>query len=106
MQFNLVALAIFAAAGVAMALPSDNTEAYATITSEEAVTLEYLLANRPEGHQAGEDGLAPRLGRCFWSGTSPFCAGGCPSGYIKKNQSSCGDGACCVTGYKILCCRK
>ncbi|KAF9562464.1 hypothetical protein CPC08DRAFT_706669 [Agrocybe pediades] len=91
-----------------MARPYDNAEAYATITSEEAATLEYLLANRPEGHQVGEDGLAPRLGRCFWNGTAPFCAGAgsCPSGYIKQSQTKCGDGACCVTGYKSLCCRK
>ncbi|EPQ57584.1 hypothetical protein GLOTRDRAFT_127937 [Gloeophyllum trabeum ATCC 11539] len=38
--------------------------------------------------------------QCFWSGTSPFCAGSCPEGYTDTATSSCGDGACCWTGYK------
>ncbi|KAI0895551.1 hypothetical protein F4806DRAFT_497120 [Annulohypoxylon nitens] len=42
---------------------------------------------------------------CFWSGTAPFCAGFCESGYEDCGTSSCGDGACCWTGYKKYCCR-
>lgn len=42
---------------------------------------------------------------CYWDGTSPFCAGGCPSGYSDCATNGCGDGACCVTGYKKYCCR-
>lgn len=41
---------------------------------------------------------------CFWSGTSPFCAGGCPDGYVDCATDGCGDGACCWTGYKKYCC--
>ncbi|RUS34779.1 hypothetical protein BC938DRAFT_478572 [Jimgerdemannia flammicorona] len=44
-------------------------------------------------------------GECsrYWSGTAPFCAGSCPEGYTEITRSSCGDGACCWTGYKVLC---
>ncbi|QPG95375.1 hypothetical protein C2857_000323 [Epichloe festucae Fl1] len=42
---------------------------------------------------------------CFWSGTSPFCAGACPEGYQDVETSNCGDGACCWTGYKKKCCK-
>ncbi|PPQ87320.1 hypothetical protein CVT25_002068 [Psilocybe cyanescens] len=65
--------------------------------------LKYLLANSPAGHQAEEDGPAPP--GCYWDGTAPFCAGSCPDGYEEANRGSCGDGACCWTGYKFLCCR-
>ncbi|KAI3329903.1 hypothetical protein F4824DRAFT_480562 [Ustulina deusta] len=41
---------------------------------------------------------------CFWSGTAPFCAGSCDVGYTDCGTSGCGDGACCVTGYKKYCC--
>ncbi|KAK0642771.1 hypothetical protein DIS24_g8712 [Lasiodiplodia hormozganensis] len=44
-------------------------------------------------------------GHCFWSGTSPFCAGSCPSNYEDCRTDSCGDGACCWTGYKKYCCQ-
>jgi hypothetical protein len=42
---------------------------------------------------------------CYWSGTSPFCAGACDSGYTDCATDGCGNGACCVTGYKKYCCR-
>ncbi|KAF8160666.1 hypothetical protein B0H34DRAFT_672813 [Crassisporium funariophilum] len=42
---------------------------------------------------------------CFWSGTAPFCAGGCGTGYTEEIKDSCGDGACCITGYKAKCCK-
>lgn len=42
---------------------------------------------------------------CFWSGTAPFCAGSCPVGYVDCARDGCGDGACCITGYKVFCCR-
>ncbi|KAI3322303.1 hypothetical protein HD806DRAFT_536768 [Xylariaceae sp. AK1471] len=51
----------------------------------------------------GLDGPAPA--GCYWDGTAPFCAGSCPPGYTEENRGSCGDGACCWTGYKVLCCK-
>ncbi|KAF8914378.1 hypothetical protein CPB84DRAFT_1759111 [Gymnopilus junonius] len=42
---------------------------------------------------------------CYWDGTAPFCAGSCPTGYTEEGRGSCGDGACCWTGYKFLCCK-
>jgi hypothetical protein len=41
---------------------------------------------------------------CYWSGTAPFCAGSCGGGTVECNTSACGDGACCITGYKKYCC--
>ncbi|KAG2124686.1 hypothetical protein DEU56DRAFT_744412 [Suillus clintonianus] len=41
---------------------------------------------------------------CYWSGSAPFCAGGCGFGSKECATSPCGDGACCVTGYKKYCC--
>jgi len=38
-----------------------------------------------------------------WRGTAPFCAGSCLGHEIYKGSSSCGDGACCITGSKVLC---
>ncbi|KAH8167839.1 hypothetical protein CIB48_g392 [Xylaria polymorpha] len=45
------------------------------------------------------------VGACYWSGTSPFCAGSCDRGYEDCGTDDCGDGACCWTGYKKYCCR-
>ncbi len=41
---------------------------------------------------------------CAWYGTAPFCAGSCPAGTHETARDECGDGQCCVTGYKVLCC--
>ncbi|KAH9885422.1 hypothetical protein C8Q73DRAFT_795844 [Cubamyces lactineus] len=43
---------------------------------------------------------------CYWDGTAPFCAGSCPDGYIDCGRDYCGNGACCITGIKIYCCRE
>ncbi|KAG0707394.1 hypothetical protein DFH29DRAFT_897212 [Suillus ampliporus] len=40
---------------------------------------------------------------CYWSGTAPFCAGNC-AGNKECQTGPCGDGACCITGYKKYCC--
>ncbi|PPQ87318.1 hypothetical protein CVT25_002066 [Psilocybe cyanescens] len=100
MKFFVLA-ALFAT--IAFAAPADDTKAVSTNTNNESSALKYLIANSPAGHQAEEDGPAPP--GCFWSGTAPFCAGSCPSGYEEEIRGSCGDGACCWTGYKVLCCR-
>ncbi|CEJ91351.1 hypothetical protein VHEMI07069 [[Torrubiella] hemipterigena] len=41
---------------------------------------------------------------CYWDGTAPFCAGGCPDGYHEVERNDHGDGAKCWTGYKVKCC--
>ena len=38
-----------------------------------------------------------------WRGTAPFCDGKCNPGERQIGVSSCGDGACCLTGHKALC---
>ncbi|OCL13495.1 hypothetical protein AOQ84DRAFT_372126 [Glonium stellatum] len=42
---------------------------------------------------------------CYWDGTAPFCAGGCPQDYSDCGRSTYGDGAACWTGIKVYCCR-
>ena len=42
--------------------------------------------------------------QCFWSGTAPFCEGACPVGFTTVAMDRCGDGNCCVTGWKVYCC--
>ncbi|EFX78853.1 hypothetical protein DAPPUDRAFT_245765 [Daphnia pulex] len=45
------------------------------------------------------------LDDCIWTGTAPFCEGGCDMvGYVARETSSSGDGATCWTGIKVLCC--
>ena len=61
------------------------------------------LAGAANAATVPPEGLA--AGACYWDGTAPFCAGGCPQGYTEKKRNSCGDGACCVTGYKVYCCK-
>ncbi|KAL5584508.1 hypothetical protein ACKRZS_003122 [Fusarium odoratissimum] len=41
---------------------------------------------------------------CKWSGTAPYCAGECEPGWHERGRSQCGDGSCCWTGSKALCC--
>ena len=41
---------------------------------------------------------------CYWSGTAPFCAGGCSVGESTCGYNPCGDGKCCATGVKAYCC--
>jgi len=54
------------------------------------------------------DGLAndgsPHPEQCFWAGTAPFCEGSCPLGFAAVAMDRCGDGNCCVTGWKVYCC--
>uniref|UniRef100_A0A8H7Y0L7 Uncharacterized protein n=1 Tax=Psilocybe cubensis TaxID=181762 RepID=A0A8H7Y0L7_PSICU len=96
----IVFAALFAAS--AIAIPAENTKAASASTNDKSSALKYLLQNLPAGHQAEEDGPAPP--GCYWDGTAPFCAGFCPTGYSQQGRGSCGDGACCWTGYKYLCC--
>ncbi|KDR84156.1 hypothetical protein GALMADRAFT_133512 [Galerina marginata CBS 339.88] len=87
-------------ATVAFAAPSEDNKA---VANDGSSSLKYLLTNSPAGHQASEDGPAPP--DCYWDGTAPFCVGFCPTGYYEENRGYCGDGACCWTGIKSLCCR-
>ena len=98
MKFFIVFAALFAT--VAIASPTD---AAAAAPADESAAIKYLLNTSPAGHMAAEDGPPPP--GCYWDGTAPFCAGSCPTGYTEKERGSCGDGACCWTGYKVLCCK-
>ena len=41
---------------------------------------------------------------CIWRGTAPLCEGECEIGEELFRRGNCGDGRCCVTGTKVLCC--
>ncbi|KAG6039848.1 hypothetical protein E4U41_002026 [Claviceps citrina] len=90
MRFNAVVL--FVAAASAAAVSNENQPMN--------VVQEAREAERAKEAQ----NMAQQVDKCFWSGTAPFCAGGCETGYKDSGTSSCGDGACCVTGYKKYCC--
>ncbi|KAH8670409.1 hypothetical protein BGZ60DRAFT_407376 [Tricladium varicosporioides] len=42
---------------------------------------------------------------CYWEGTAPICKGKCKNGFEEVARTKCGDGQCCVTGSKALCCK-
>jgi len=42
---------------------------------------------------------------CHWRGTAPICDGECEIGETVCDEGQCGDGKCCITGKKVLCCR-
>ena len=98
MKFLVVLAALFAT--VAIASPTD---APAAAPADESAATKYLLTHSPVGHKVAEDGPAPD--GCYWDGTAPFCAGSCPSAYVERTRGGCGDGACCWTGEKTLCCK-
>jgi len=75
-----------------------------------AVAIASVAFARPAEQGATADSVAdatlsPAELYCYWDGTSPFCAGGCPQGYYEDRRDTCGDGACCWTGYKVRCCK-
>merc|ERR1712191_24402 len=45
-----------------------------------------------------------RISGCYWSGTAPICKGGCREGFTANATDLCGDGKCCNSGTKALCC--
>ena len=41
---------------------------------------------------------------CAWYGAAPICNAKCPAGTNESRRDSYGDGKCCRTGSKVLCC--
>lgn len=69
----------------------------------------YLLAIDVEDDQVKLHNPLPQaFARCYWDGTSPFCAGSCDTrnGWVECGRDGTGNGATCVTGYKKYCCRE
>ncbi|KAH9485620.1 hypothetical protein JR316_0002530 [Psilocybe cubensis] len=81
MKFFIVFSALLASASTVLASPAEDTTS---------------------SLQFAQDGTAPN--GCHWEGTAPFCAGSCAQGYTEIDRGGCGDGACCITGIKTLCC--
>ncbi|KAG0707392.1 hypothetical protein DFH29DRAFT_897208 [Suillus ampliporus] len=63
----------------------------------------FSLAALDERSHASQFGVGADVANCYWSGTAPFCAGNCQD-KTECGTSACGDGACCITGYKKYCC--
>jgi hypothetical protein len=81
-----------------VAAAEDPTRWCASLHEDETVEEASLEAESLES-----DGTA-QPEQCFWDGTAPFCEGRCPVGYKVVQMSECGDGRCCWTGWKVLCC--
>ncbi|KAF2146168.1 uncharacterized protein K452DRAFT_294769 [Aplosporella prunicola CBS 121167] len=60
-----------------------------------------------KSHKSTEDVSVSEhaTGHCYWAGTAPFCDGKCPHGYNECRTHGCGDGSCCVYGWKKYCCQ-
>ncbi|KAG2124687.1 hypothetical protein DEU56DRAFT_744386 [Suillus clintonianus] len=71
-----------------------------------ALSFAALLSPATATYSSNSDGgqVVTNVQSCYWSGSAPFCAGGCGFDAKECATSACGDGACCVTGYKKLCC--
>ncbi|KAL2217372.1 hypothetical protein M432DRAFT_617677 [Thermoascus aurantiacus ATCC 26904] len=41
---------------------------------------------------------------CYWAGKAPMCQEPCPQPLYWCSVDRCGDGKCCTSGMKILCC--
>ena len=83
---NFIAIFVLAVCSVAVASPTEQGAA----------------ANSVLNH--GENRPAPP--GCYWDGTAPFCVSeSCRDGYTEAGYSDCGDGGCCWTGHKTLCCK-
>ncbi|KAI0327670.1 hypothetical protein GY45DRAFT_1097053 [Cubamyces sp. BRFM 1775] len=78
---------------------------FALAIGTSAVAIDAATANAAPVADTALTNATSAVDPCFWSGTAPFCAGSCPVGYVDCARDGCGDGACCITGYKVFCCR-
>ena len=88
MKFFIVIAA--ALATISLAAPSDETKATENTDLKSANTY-------------GQGGAAPS--GCYWSGTAHYCTPSCDAPYFESKEDPCGDGECCLTGNKVLCCK-
>ena len=88
MKFFIVIAA--ALATISLAAPADDAKATENTDLNSANTY-------------GQGGAAPT--GCYWNGTPNFCLPSCDAPYFESRQDACGDGECCMTGYKVLCCK-
>jgi len=109
MKLNAFVLATLVAVGaIANPHPYEVVDDYAEqeidVSTMKSQILSYLLeVQAKEQALASEEIMA--FG-CHWEGTAPFCAANaCPRGYREGGRHRCGDGACCITGTKVLCCK-
>lgn len=49
---------------------------------------------------------SPTPSNCVWEGTAPFCDGNCLTGFTQIMEDNCGNGDCCLTGFKVYCCQE
>lgn len=70
-----------------------------------------MISNGLPLDQQYQDGLSQEQDNeavifgCYWDGTAPYCAGSCQGPrWEQRGRSNCGNGSCCWTGSKALCC--
>ena len=86
MKFFIVAAAL---ATISHAAPAEDTSATENTALKSADSY-------------GQGGPAPS--GCYWTGTPDFCVPSCDEGSFETKHDPCGDGPCCMTGFKVLCC--
>ena len=77
-------------AAISLAAPADDTKATENTVLESA-----------NGY--GQGGPAPS--GCYWNGVPDFCIPFCDAPYFEVKEDACGDGECCLIGFKVLCCK-
>ena len=87
MKFLIVIAA--ALATISHAAPAEDTQAIENTALKSA-------------NSYGQGGPAPS--GCYWNGIAHYCTPSCDAPYFESKQDACGDGECCLTGYKVLCC--
>ncbi|KAH7255357.1 uncharacterized protein BKA55DRAFT_736733 [Fusarium redolens] len=74
------------------------------ISLASAVAVAATAINKPLANSLVQEQDKIGIASCYWSGTAPYCSGECEPGWTERGRSQCGDGSCCWTGSKALCC--
>ena len=111
MRFLIVITAAAALATVSLAAPGDDTKAIENTANSYGQGAQHsrIMIKRHKkkkkggGESYGQGGPAPS--GCYWNGTPDFCIPSCDDPYFETKDDPCGDSDCCLTGFKVLCCR-
>ena len=90
MKFFIFIAAALATVTISLAAPADDTKATENTVLKSA-------------NSYGQGGPAPS--GCYWNGTPGFCLPSCDEPYFEAKEDACGDGECCQSGFKVLCCK-
>ncbi|KAF9562442.1 hypothetical protein CPC08DRAFT_796744 [Agrocybe pediades] len=102
MKLYLV-IALFVVRAMTSPTDEDSNEGEIVIP-DDAMPSQYILSSKGDLLEELSGGSAP-VG-CYWDGTAPYCDGHCSPGYKSHGHDRCGDGFCCWSGIKMLCCKE